>query len=258
MAIHNHQYMEVYGNKWTYILFQQFCSIPGGRNLIWIKITPTVTIQTTQQIVIEIPTKSSAGATLFANDLGLGLTDGATIPIDILQAPFTTGFMSCRLFLGDGSNYRPVRIVCGGLTGTVTSSQVLWFAIVVVNPSPPSGESKVSIPFFLYTVEQGTTYKTNFDVVENAVYVRSDYASKNDVGNTGSQNSQLQTSGMYLYMITRNYYSTDTSSYYIIFFSFPLRNNGIVTNGCNNNGRLKLRRRHLPFKSMGHCLSDDH
>ena len=43
-AIHNHQYMEVYGTKFTYINFHQFCSIPGGRNLIWIKITPTTTI----------------------------------------------------------------------------------------------------------------------------------------------------------------------------------------------------------------------
>lgn len=44
LAIHNHQYMEVYGTKFQYILFHQFCTIPGGRNLIWVKITPTTTI----------------------------------------------------------------------------------------------------------------------------------------------------------------------------------------------------------------------
>jgi hypothetical protein len=51
-AIHNHLYMEVYGTKWNSILCQQFNSIPGHRNLLWFQISPTTTIQTTQQIVI--------------------------------------------------------------------------------------------------------------------------------------------------------------------------------------------------------------
>jgi len=186
--------------------------------------------------VIEIPTKSSAGATLFSDDLGLGLTDGSIIPIDILDAPFANGFMSCRLFHGNRNYYQSAKIVCGGLTGTITSSQLLWFSIVVINPGLPSGEAKVSIPFFIYTVEQGTTYKTNFDVVENAVYLRSDYASRNQVANPASQNGRLQTSGMYLDMISRNSYTTDSSSFYIIFFGFPLRNNGVISNGCTNTG----------------------
>ncbi len=133
--------------------------------MIWFKITPTTTIQTTQQLIIEVPTKSSAGAYLFSNDLGTGIADGNTIPIDILAAPFSTGFMSCRLFRGDQANYKPARIVCGNLQGTITSSQLLWFAISFTNPAIPSGMTKVSIPFFLYSVEQGTTYKTNFDVI---------------------------------------------------------------------------------------------
>jgi hypothetical protein len=165
MAIHNQLYMEVYGTKFTYLTVFPFCTVPLGKNLIWIELTPTTTITTTHQIVIEIPTKSSAGATLFANDLGLGLTDASDIPIDILAAPFASGFMRCRLFLGDRANYKPARIVCGSLAGTITSAQKIWFSIVVYNPSLPAGEVKLSVPFFIYTVEQGTTYKTNFDVV---------------------------------------------------------------------------------------------
>lgn len=140
--------------------------------------------------------------------------------------------MNCRLFHGDRAYYKPARIVCGGLTGIVTSSQVLWFSIVVINPPVPSGETKLSIPFFIYTYEQGTTYKTNFDVVENAVYLRTDYASVNDVANPGSQTGRMQTSGSYVDMITRNYYTTDSTSFYIIFFNFPIRNNGVITSGC--------------------------
>ena len=113
MAQHNHLYMEVYGTKFTFIEFHQFCSIPGGRNLIWIKITPTTTITMTHQIIIEVPTKSSKGATLFANDLGLGLADGAIMPIDIMEAPFANGFLKCRLFHGDRTHYKPAKIVCG-------------------------------------------------------------------------------------------------------------------------------------------------
>lgn len=183
MAIHNQLYLEVYGTKFSYILCQQFNSIPGKKNLIWFKITPTTTIQTTQQIVIEVPTKSTAGSNLFADDLGTGIADGATLPVDILASPFSSGFMSCRLFKGDQANYKPARIVCGKLQGTISSSQVLWFAIVVYNPSIPNGWTKVSIPFFIYSVEQGTTYKTNFDVIENAVYLRADFATTTDVAN---------------------------------------------------------------------------
>jgi hypothetical protein len=41
-------------------------------------------------------------------------------------------------------------------------------------------------------------------VVENAIILRSDVASKNDAGYIYSQNQQTQTSGMFIDMITRN------------------------------------------------------
>jgi hypothetical protein len=156
----------VYGTKWNSILCQQFNSIPSHRNLIWFKISPTTTIQTTQQIIIEIPTKSSAGTHLFAHNLGLStILDGGSIPVDVLASPFSTGFMSCNLFHGDQVRYKPARIVCGNFISTISSSQTLWFALTINNPALPAGFSKLSIPFFLYSVEQGTTFKTNFDVI---------------------------------------------------------------------------------------------
>jgi hypothetical protein len=69
------------------------------------------------------------------------------------------------LFLGSQAQYKPAKIVCGNLLGTISSSQVLWFALKIVNPPLPAGYTKLSIPFFLYSVEQGTTFKTNFDVI---------------------------------------------------------------------------------------------
>ena len=72
--------------------------------------------------------------------------------------------MKCRLFHGDRNYYQPAKIACGSLTGTITSSQVLWFSIVIYNPSIPSGQNKLSVPFFFYVVDQGTAYYTHFDV----------------------------------------------------------------------------------------------
>lgn len=33
-------------------------------------------------------------------------------------------------------------------------------------------------------------------------------------------------------MITRNYYTLSSSEYYVVFFKFPLRNNGVYSNAC--------------------------
>jgi hypothetical protein len=181
LAMHNQLYLEVYGTKFTYLQATAFCTYPGLKNIIWLKITPTTTIQSTQQLVIEVPTVSANGATLFANDLGTGVSDGQSIPYDNLGTSFSQTFMTCRLFYGDQANNKPGKIVCGQFTSTITSSQVLFFAFTVGNPSTFSG-NQVSIPFFIYSQEQGTTYRSNFDVIENAVFLRKDYYARNDVG----------------------------------------------------------------------------
>jgi len=72
--------------------------------------------------------------------------------------------MTCRLFHGDQAKNKPAKIVCGSFAGTITMGQTLFFAIKLVNPPINSGV-KVSIPFFIYSQEQGTTYRSNFDVI---------------------------------------------------------------------------------------------
>lgn len=71
-------------------------------------------------------------------------------------------------------------------------------------------------------------------MIENAVHLRSDVYTKTDVGNPTSQNAQLQTSGMYFSMTTRNYWTLSAGDYYILYFNFPLRNNGLISNGCTS------------------------
>ena len=114
--LHNHLYLETYGTKFSYISVTAMVTCPSHKNLIWIKLSPATTIQTTQQLVIEVPTTAAAGQSLFANDLGSGLSDGEDMPHDILDNDFSQGFMKCRLFHGDHTNHKPARIVCAEFT----------------------------------------------------------------------------------------------------------------------------------------------
>lgn len=155
-ALHDHLYLEVYGTKFAYLQVISMCTIPSKKNLLWIKVTPTTTILTTQQLVIEIPTKGTNGYALFANDLGYtyangtAYADGDSIPFDMLVG-FSQNFMVCRLFYGDQANGKPARIVCGSFQTAITSSQTLFFAIMIMNPGATFLGVQVSIPFFIYS-----------------------------------------------------------------------------------------------------------
>jgi hypothetical protein len=46
--------------------------------------------------------------------------------------------------------------------------------------------------------------------------------------------SPLQSSSTSIDLIARNYFDIAAGSYYLLFFGFPLRRNGVVTNGCIN------------------------
>lgn len=182
-----------------------------------------------------MPTVAANGDALFANNLGTAYTDGQSIPYDVLNTQFSQTFMTCRIFHGNQANYKPGKIVCGDFQSTITSAQILWFAISLGNPASIPG-AQVSIPFFIYSQEQGTTVRTNFDVVENAVFMRSDTYIYSDVGWVRSQNQQLQTSSVYIDMITRNVWNLVNGDYYVVFFKFPIRNNGFFSGACSYPG----------------------
>jgi len=42
----------------------------------------------------------------------------------------------------------------------------------------------------------------------------------------------LQTPSGYIDMISRNWFDLVAGQYYILFFGFPLRQNGLISNGC--------------------------
>ncbi len=44
--------------------------------------------------------------------------------------------------------------------------------------------------------------------------------------------AQLQTQGTYIDLTSRNHINVSPGDYYVLFFGFPLRNNGLVSNAC--------------------------
>ena len=167
--------------------------------------TPTTTIGVTDQLVIEIPTKTAAGNNLYADNLGLSYNDGDYIPIDILDGNVGQEFMSCRIYHGDQANHKPAKIVCGKFSETIDNTKSILYAIEVINPSVSSG-SQFAIPFIVYTQNLAPLYKSNYNLVENAVYLRTyTHSVRNDVGYIYSSSQTMQTPGQSLHMITRNY-----------------------------------------------------
>ena len=160
--IHNHLYMDVHGPTFNTLKVTSFVTLPGQWNLIWVELIPTTTIATTHQLVIEIPTKSLEGTLLFANDLGTGIANYGWVPVDMLYG-LTNGFMTCKLFQGDQTNGKSVRIVCGAFTSSVSVGTYISFGFKVKNPSISVNQR--SIPIIVYTEDIGQRYNTNYMLV---------------------------------------------------------------------------------------------
>jgi hypothetical protein len=150
--IYNHLYLEVYGTSFKVLKVVSMNTRPSEPNLIWIKLTPNTQILTTEQIIIDFPTKSTAGLVLFQNDLGTGLADGGDIKVDVIGGDFGNTFMKCRLFWGDSAFSKSTKIVCGALQSAISTSQLLFFAIKFNNPALNGGRTHVSYPIFVYSM----------------------------------------------------------------------------------------------------------
>lgn len=211
--------------------------------MVWVKFAPTTTIAITDSLIIEIPTKSTAGMTLFADDLGLSIADGASLPIDVISLTGLTDatkFMTCKLFHGDQGNGKSVRIVCGGFTTTITSAKVLHFGFKVMNPTVTP---QASIPFFIYSLDTNLMKKTNFNMVENAVYLRNTLLTDTTIsgqGYFGVQGGQMQVSNTYIEFAPKNRQDITDDEHLVLFFEFNLRKTGLVTDGCKNSGGTSI------------------
>lgn len=76
-------YIDVYGPNFNSLFFNSTVTIPRENNLIIVSFTPSATIATNQQLIIEIPTVALDGATLFPIDLGMGYNNYDNLAFDL-------------------------------------------------------------------------------------------------------------------------------------------------------------------------------
>lgn len=113
---------------------------------------------------------------MFDNNLGLNdYQDGDEVPLDIFNSPpLVNSYMKCRIYFGDQTRGVPVRVVCGFLTSALLPGSWLRFAFGFVNPpriTAPSTPSQISLPLIIYSYNPYYFEKTNFNLVNTAVFV---------------------------------------------------------------------------------------
>ena len=103
-------YVEVYGPDFNLLNFVSTVSNPEELNMILVELKPSNTIDTNEQLVIEIPTVALDGTELFPEDLGVGYEDYDELEFDLYESDISS--MSCKVYTGDKTNNQPVKIVC--------------------------------------------------------------------------------------------------------------------------------------------------
>lgn len=154
--------------------------------------------------------------------------------VDVIDcSPYDVGgFMKCVFFLGSATTHQPAKIVCGNLNlgaGTIAPGQILKFGVKIKNPPTVV---QMSLPVIIYTYDPVAQVKTNFNLIDNAVYLQPPTGIVADSGNFITVGGQLQTKNEILKFTTRNTLALNIGDYYVLFMGFPLRQNGKITGGC--------------------------
>ena len=227
-------YMDVYGTAFSELSIKQYNYLAGEYNLIWVQLVPTTPILATHQIVIEFPTLSSDQSTpMFEDGLGLNIADGEEIPFDVFDSlPLDNAYMNCRLFHGDQSRAVPVRVVCGNILSGLVSPTFLRFALGFMNPpslTAPSIPAQISLPLLVYSYDPFLFQKTNFNLVNAAVFVYNGNAKLNPNIPVTTASNQLQMPDDQLLLGDAHTDPLQTGDSYVIRLAFPIRVNDILT-----------------------------
>ena len=116
-----------------------------------VKLKPSSSISTSQQIVIEIPTVGLDGETMYAPDLGMGYKPYDQLIFDLYESSISS--MDCRVYPGDVSDQQPTKIVCSKFSATIATSSTVKFGFWMVNPQTAKG---LAIPVQVYAYDQPT------------------------------------------------------------------------------------------------------
>lgn len=182
-------------------------------------VTPPSNIATTQQLVIEIPTVSLDGTTLFPADLGMGYKTYDSLIFDLFESGISS--MKCKVYPGDAVRQQPTKIVCSSFSTTITPSMTIKMGFWVINP--PSDVS-MSIPIQVYAYDQPSARKFIWSIVEAGIRVLPIITTPiSDDGNFASSNAVREIRGVDLSFTTRNTQNMVKYDWYILKFEFGLR-----------------------------------
>ena len=159
-------YVEVYGAPFNVANFISTVDLPGSLNMILVEFTPANTIATNEQFVIEIPTVSIDGQSLFPEDLGVGYEDYDDLKFDLYESDISS--MDCKVYTGDLQNHQPVKIVCSNFNTAITNSKLVKMGFWVRNPSTNYG---MAIPVQLYSYDTYRARKDTWSMIEAGIKV---------------------------------------------------------------------------------------
>ena len=90
--------------------------------MVLVTMKPSVSISTTQQIVIEVPTVGLDGSILFPPDLGMGYNPYDNLVFDMFESSIT---MECKVYPGNVADQQPTKIVCSTFSSTISTSTTI-------------------------------------------------------------------------------------------------------------------------------------
>jgi hypothetical protein len=195
--------------------------------------TPSSTIATNQQLIIEIPTVSIDGQNQFPIDLGVGYKNYDDLEFDIFESGITS--MTCKVFTGDLTSSQPVKIVCSNFNIAITTAMSVKFGFWVVNPA---SSVSMAIPVQVYAFDQPSQTKFCWSIVEAGIRVLPITVTPiNDLANWQSSSTYREIMSTSLSFTTRNTKAMVQYDWYILKFNFDLRNtadsNGSLTYNTN-------------------------
>ncbi len=93
-------YVDVVSATFTQAILRSYVSIMNEWNILDLTVQPSTQIATSDQLVIEIATKSNEGVLLLADDAGSAYIDGQILPFDLIQATGSATSCTCRFYRG--------------------------------------------------------------------------------------------------------------------------------------------------------------
>jgi hypothetical protein len=162
----------------------------------------------------------------------MDIFDSTIAAMAAVPLPVENDFMKCHIHHGRQDKGIPVKIVCGNFLKDIVVTDMLRFAIGIVNPFLVS--TQLSIPIMVYSQDPYLFTRTNFNLVNGAGYI---YDTSNILSKAGyptTNTLQMEMPNSDFIIKHANTFALLPGDAFVIKFGFPIRKNGKVLGGCKN------------------------